>query len=218
MRYFFILCFLSSLLLFAQTKDISPEKKEELDNRVEQFVKKLSKQNEEFRTQNKKDIHSKDWVKKKLDHMFMIDQEMRQNSVDVSNDSSYLEQEQSYISQIFYEKYWSKVDYENTEDLKEILAVYGWITISQFGEGADGCAFIIVQHADHDVTFQKAILQKLEKLYPKNETSPKNYAYLYDRVTAIAEKQPQRYGTQGRFVNGSWESITLNSPTCSLVL
>ena len=39
-------------------------------------------------------------------------------------------------------------------------------------------------------------------LYPRGETSPENYAYLYDRVAA-AEERPQRYGTQGMCIGSA---------------
>jgi hypothetical protein len=96
-----------------------------------------------------------------------------------------------------------KIDHENTASLKKILEVYGWIRISIFGKEADQMAWLLVQHADHDIEFQKDVLSRLESLYPKGETSSKNFAYLYDRV-AINDKRPQRYGTQGCIENRRW--------------
>ena len=94
-----------------------------------------------------------------------------------------------------------EIDRANTEVLKRFLAVHSWITISKFGAQADHDTWMLVQHADHDVVFQKEMLSKLKKLYSQKETNPTHYAYLYDRV-AMHEGRPQRYGTQMNLVNG----------------
>ena len=72
----------------------------------------------------------------------------------------------------------------------------------------------MTQHADHDVTFQKEILEILVDLWPQKETKPSNYAYLFDRVAASwqdpAKRVPQRYGTQGMCVGkGLWKPIPI---------
>lgn len=96
-----------------------------------------------------------------------------------------------------------KLDCQNVSQLKEILKIYDWVNITDFGKEADHDAWLLVQHADHDLDFQKFVLEKLSNLYPKNETAPKHYAYLYDRV-AKAEGRPQRYGTQGNIENSKF--------------
>jgi hypothetical protein len=65
--------------------------------------------------------------------------------------------------------------------------------------GLDGAnaAWLLVQHADHDVAFQKDILELMEPLVAQGEAAANDYALLYDRV-AINEKRLQRYGSQGR--------------------
>jgi len=96
-------------------------------------------------------------------------------------------------------------DRANTDWLKADLAAHGWPKISAYGAEADHDAWLLVQHADHDVAFQKSVLAILEALLPAKETVPQSYAYLYDRV-AVAENRPQRYGTQGRCTGpGQWE-------------
>jgi len=86
------------------------------------------------------------------------------------------------------------IDTVNTNDLADLLKIYGWIRISDFGTAADQNAWLLVQHADHDPVFQKEILGRLGKLYKSGETSPQNYAYLVDRVAAswggISAKEP----------------------------
>lgn len=51
----------------------------------------------------------------------------------------------------------------------------------------------------------------LAELHPQGETSPVNFAYLYDRV-AIAEERPQRYGTQADCLDGEWKTKPLEQP------
>jgi hypothetical protein len=100
-------------------------------------------------------------------------------------------------------------DADNLAWLKADLKTHGWYRISVYGELADRMAWLMVQHADRDREFQREILAILDDLSAKNESSRKNYAYLYDRV-AGAEKRPQRYATQGTCSPGkAWEPLPI---------
>ncbi len=79
--------------------------------------------------------------------------------------------------------------------MKEIVAQHGWPTRSLVGKDGAAGAWLLVQHADLDVPFQKLCLAKMEPLVKTGEVEPKNWAYLVDRV-AVAEKRKQVYGTQ----------------------
>jgi len=159
------------------------------------------------------DSSNKDWVKKKLQHIVDIDQYMRNLSMSLPHDHQYTKAEQDYFFKEFLPR-WQQLDGRNTADLKTLLDICSWFTISEWGRAADGNAWLLVQHADEDPEFQKAILAKLESLYPSRETRPDHYAYLYDRV-AISAHDPtkrtlQRYGTQGRCVEpGKWEPFPI---------
>lgn len=86
-------------------------------------------------------------------------------------------------------------DHANTEWLKGIVARQGWPAIGKVGARAADAAWLLVQHADADPSFQLRALRLMEPLVAKGEVSPKNFAYLYDRVMLkIAGKQ--RYATQ----------------------
>ncbi len=104
-----------------------------------------------------------------------------------------------------------EVDRRNTKRIKELLQQRGWFRISRFGREADTNAWLVVQHADHDRAFQKKTLELLTLLMEEGETDPANYAYLSDRV-AIADGEPQRYGTQGSCVGVSWVEARLEEP------
>lgn len=149
------------------------------------------------------------WVVRKLAHMVAKDQRMRGLAMRLfTGDAS--EDEKAYLRERLA-PVWERVDVENTRELKPILEYWGWITIGKFGAKADGDAWLLVQHADRDPEFQKRVLEKLAALYPSGKTSASNYAYLYDRV-AVAEKRPQRYGTQMHEVEGRMEPFPLEDP------
>ena len=105
-----------------------------------------------------------------------------------------------------------EVDSANTEWLKADIAANGWYLISIHGEAASSAAWLMAQHADRDRPFQRHVLTLLEPLVAAGETSPSNYAYLYDRI-AVGENRPQRYGSQGRCVaRGVWAPNDLEDP------
>jgi hypothetical protein len=93
------------------------------------------------------------------------------------------------------------VDRKNTARLKEIIAQKGWPGRTLVGKRAAYNAWMMVQHADLDRDFQKQCLALLEKAVAQGEAEGKDLAYLTDRIL-VAEKKPQRYGTQFATVNG----------------
>ena len=161
------------------------------------------------------DPSDKSWVKKKLQHMFDVDQYMR-NYWSTPFNHQYSETEKKSFQKEF-ESRASSLDASNTDELKKVLKVYRWITISAFGKEADRQAWLLVQHADQDIAFQRQVLVILEELYPKGETNPSNYAYLFDRVASsphdVSQRKPQRYGTQGECMGpGQWGPFTSEDP------
>lgn len=104
------------------------------------------------------------------------------------------------------------VDEGNTAWLRARLKTHGWFTIAEYGKEADGAAFLLVQHADRDPAFQAEVLPMLEKLALEGQTRPSDYALLFDRV-AVAQKRPQRYGSQGRCdAQGVWTPFETEDP------
>lgn len=86
------------------------------------------------------------------------------------------------------------VDVENTRRLKEIVNENGWPTISKVGIEGSHNAWLLIQHADHDVEFQEYCLKLMLEI-PKEEIDPHDIAYLTDRI-AVNKGQYQTYGTQ----------------------
>lgn len=156
------------------------------------------------------DPADREWVKRKLRHLVDVDQYVRKLGTSLPREK-YSQEETEY----FWRQLGPRVcamDEAHTRELKELLGVYGWFKLSEFGPDADTHAWLLVQHADRDTAFQKAVLLKLEALCPQGETDPTNYAYLFDRV-AINEGRPQRYGTQGGMVApGKWEPDPMEDP------
>jgi hypothetical protein len=87
-----------------------------------------------------------------------------------------------------------RVDTANTARLKEIVDEYGWPGRSLVGERASRSAWLLAQHADLDLKFQKRALEMMEAM-PDDEIVRRDVAYLSDRVLVAAGKK-QRYGTQ----------------------
>lgn len=203
---------LTSCASFQQRSTASTSERVASDLRIyDEYVAKVES---EF-SANPASPHDKVWVKKKLNHMFVVDQYMRHYTETPFN-NQYNEIEKKEFDLAFMERF-QALDRKNTEELKELLKIYPWFSISKFGKVADEQAWLLVQHADLDREFQKMVLTRLEKLYRKKETKPANYAYLYDRVAYSANDEskrvPQRYGTQGKCVgSGKWEPWESEDP------
>jgi hypothetical protein len=89
----------------------------------------------------------------------------------------------------------AEVDRRTTARMKEIVARHGWPGTPLVGDDGEHAAWLLVQHADADLAFQKQCLTLIEPLVARGEAGATSHAYLYDRV-AVAEKRPQRFGTQ----------------------
>lgn len=191
---FFLLSFFSSVASFANdTIDIELFEIEKLENQLDTFVK----------TNDNTNAKNKALVQHQLNLMFDLDQKIRAYGMQNGYCSNTKQIPDSFS------KILKRVDEKNTQKLKKLLEKEIWITISKFGQTADNHAWILVQHADCDLAFQKDILNRLEKLYPCGESDGKHYAYLYDRI-ARNEGRPQRYGTQGKINEiGKWEAFEI---------
>lgn len=96
------------------------------------------------------------------------------------------------------EDVWARVravDVENTAWFRGVLDRHGWPRRSEVGRDASIAAWLLAQHADHDVEFQRRCLSLLEAAVEEGEADPSHLAYLTDRVW-LADGRPQLYGTQ----------------------
>lgn len=109
-----------------------------------------------------------------------------------------------------------EIDLENQKWLADEIKQNGWPTISRAGAEGDNAAWLIVQHADNDTTFQKNCLELLKRLMFRNEINLRNVAYLEDRVRINTNKK-QLYGTQFENVLKDGKTIDLKlKPTENL--
>ena len=101
------------------------------------------------------------------------------------------------------EKIKKQVFERNIPLIKDIYARYGYPTIQLVGKESSKNFFVLIQHADSDVAFQKSMLPILKRHAEKGSIALKDYAYLYDRVHRNMGGK-QLYGTQLTFnKNGS---------------
>jgi hypothetical protein len=89
----------------------------------------------------------------------------------------------------------SNLDQNHTQRMKQIVRRHGWPGEALVGPMGANAAWLLVQHADHDLAFQKTCLTLLESAVQRGDAQPRQLAYLIDRIR-VAEGLPQVYGTQ----------------------
>jgi hypothetical protein len=116
-------------------------------------------------------------------HMKEVDQEARMAAIKDGLDLNALE------------KINREIDDPNTERMKKIIAQHGWPGKSLVGQDGAFAAWLLVQHATHDVKFMEDCLALMQAAADRGEASRKDLALLTDRVR-IRQGKPQLYGTQ----------------------
>lgn len=86
---------------------------------------------------------------------------------------------------------WRTVDGENLKQFKKIIAECGWPKTGKDSHSA----WLLAQHADSDIAFQRNAKGLLEASVKAGIAAPRDLAYLADRIAAN-EGRPQEYGTQ----------------------
>ncbi len=79
--------------------------------------------------------------------------------------------------------------------IRNIVNEYGLPTISRVGKRGETAAWLLIQHCDTDVRFQKRCLNRAREAVKRKDFSPEHMAYLTDRVR-VNLGMPQLYGTQ----------------------
>jgi hypothetical protein len=105
----------------------------------------------------------------------------------------------------------SEIDQKHRQKLKEIISIFGWPGIRLVGLKGSSAMWLLVQHQDQDLEFQKQCLQLLKEAVNKQDAQYRDYAYLLDRVH-MNENSLQVYGTQWVQRNGKWSLYPVENP------
>jgi len=93
------------------------------------------------------------------------------------------------------------VDLRHTRVVRLLLAQHGWPGNQRVGRDGAQAAWLLVQHADHDVQFQADCLKLLRAAVERDDASRQHMAMLTDRVL-VGQGKPQIYGTQFTLTRG----------------
>jgi len=75
-----------------------------------------------------------------------------------------------------------RLDVANTDRLREIISEHGWPGRSLVGDEGAHRAWLIAQHADRQLDFQREALELLADAVRRGDAAQRDLAYLTDRV------------------------------------
>ncbi|HEX4839583.1 MAG TPA: DUF6624 domain-containing protein [Rhabdochlamydiaceae bacterium] len=126
------------------------------------------------------------------EEIFAMVKEDQAARTQISDFKSFSEEEKATLS---------KIQTKHNPRLKEIILMYGLPGIRLVGLAGSNGFWLLVQHQDQDLEFQKQCLALFKEAVDKQDAEMQNYALLLDRVRKN-EKLPQVYGTQFDFRDG----------------
>ncbi|ELX12009.1 hypothetical protein Jab_1c05980 [Janthinobacterium sp. HH01] len=88
-----------------------------------------------------------------------------------------------------------RTDTRHTGALKAIIRRCGWPDAARYDAPTARAAWLLAQHADHDVRFQMRVLKLIRGSIAGDADSRKEFAYLSDRIS-LKQKGKQVYGSQ----------------------
>lgn len=138
-------------------------------------------------------------LKKEILSMALEDQTARMQIVDNTDIS---DEERKSLSEI---------EAKHNLRLKEIISAYGWPGTHLVGITGSRSFWLLVQHQDNDLEFQKQCVELLEEAVRKQDAQLQHYAYLLDRVRKN-ENLPQVYGTQWDLIEGQFSLYPVENP------
>lgn len=121
-----------------------------------------------------------------LNELANADQQIRQESNLLEQNPKITAAEKDVLQQR-----WRTIDSENLKQFKAIVAKCGWPKTKKDSHSA----WLLAQHADSDIAFQRLAKGLLEASVKAGIAAPHDLAYLADRIAAN-EGRSQEYGTQ----------------------
>lgn len=131
-------------------------------------------------------------MKNKLEEMYVEDQEIQKYDNNRLDDQAYLDSMNLELE---------KICIKNTLIVKEYFKNHSYPFLNVNDEKTAKLFWLIVQHSDHDLKFQRKVLKSMRRGLQNNTVVKRNYAYLHDRVMKNSNKK-QLYGTQIDWTSG----------------
>jgi hypothetical protein len=137
-------------------------------------------------------------IRAELEAMYEYDRELVTTSYDPEQDLLALETVQA-------------VDRAHADRLKEIVDCIGWPTRELVGLKATQAAYMVIQHAGHDMEFQNQCLEMMVDLVAQGQLPASYIALLTDRIRVFSD-QPQVFGTQMKMARNEF-GVLVPTPT-----
>lgn len=127
----------------------------------------------------------------------MIDEKLRSELLAMQSEDERLHTELSNAGALTgaYAPSLQALHEKNAVRLRQILSSHGWPHEAIVGSDGAYAAWLIVQHAIGEPSFQRQVLPLLQNEASQGRVPGWHAAYLADRI-AMYEQRPQRYGTQ----------------------
>ncbi|MBL4699569.1 MAG: hypothetical protein JKX70_12130 [Phycisphaerales bacterium] len=122
-------------------------------------------------------------IQSELEAMYELDRQMVSDTDAQSEDGQ-------YIASTIY-----AIDRVHSERLKEIVDHIGWPSRDLVGLKATQGAYMVIQHAGHDIEFQNRCLAMMVDMVEQGDLPASYVALLTDRIR-VFQDQPQVFGTQ----------------------
>ena len=108
------------------------------------------------------------------------------------------------------------IDSLNQIKLDSLIHIYGWLGYKEVGKSGENATFLIAQHSDNNLDFQKKCLVLMQDELQKGNIYPANYALLSDRVK-VNSNEAQLFGSQVELDEASNKFIPKKTVSMELV-
>lgn len=142
-------------------------------------------------------------LKSQIDSLYKVDQQVQLDIINEKVDS---------LRQGLFQRQIATFK-QHKPYLVAIISQYGFPSYSLVGKGASNHFFVLVQHCDDDVSFQKQVLTLMKPEVDKDNADSKGFAYLTDRVL-VNSGDLQLYGTQLSYREGKEGKAFIKGVKC----